>query len=129
MKSLRLLFITLLTFLALGAIAHAADANPSGQWQWTGRGPQGPTTVTATFALKDTVLSGTIINSGTEVSFTDGTFKDEVVAFSIVRETQGMKIDIHYSGKLDGDTITGTIVADMPDGSNQSKEWKATRAH
>lgn len=129
MKSIRTSLLALFALIAFGTVASAADATPAGHWQWTGRGPKGPATVNAEFVFKDAALSGTISNSGTDVSFTNGTCKDGVVAFTVVREVQGLKIDISYSGKLDGDTITGTVVANLPDGSTQSAEWKATRGH
>ena len=53
-----------------------------------------------------------------------------VVAFSVVRGTPAQKVVFKYHGKLDGDTITGTIERPGPNGAASSTtDWKATRAH
>ena len=61
------------------------------------------------------------------VKIADGTFKNGEVAFTVTREFNGNSFTTKYKGKLEGDTITGTIETER-NGQTQSREWKATRA-
>ena len=58
-----------------------------------------------------------------------GTYKDGVVAFSVVREFGGNSFTIKYTGKLEGDKITGTSEFPGFNGGEPTKrEWNPTRA-
>ena len=127
MKKLPALLSTLFLFLGLGLAARAAD--PSGHWQWEVKGPQGSTDVSAVFALKDGALTGTVTAMGNDVAITSATFKDGVVAFTIIRHMGDDTFEIKYSGKLDGDTITGSVDRPIGDDERKTFEWKATRVH
>ncbi len=131
MKKLPALLSTLFLFLSLSLslAAGAAAADPSGHWQWEVKGPQGSTDVSAVFALKDGALTGTVTAMGNDVAIANATFKDGVVAFIIIRHMGDDTFEIKYSGKLDGDTITGTVDRPIGDGERKTFEWKATRAH
>lgn len=127
MKTLRTL-LAAVAAVVLTFSAFAADtASPTGTWTWTANGPMGAIEVTGKFELKDGVLTGTVAARGTEAPLTAGSFKDGVVAFTMVREMQGMQFHVKYSGKLEGDTINGTIDRPTPDGGSQQVEWKAAR--
>lgn len=86
--------------------------------------------------LKDGKLSGTAVGfegpNGKipDTALEDVSFKDGVVAFSVVREFNGNKRVTKYSGKLDGDSIKGS--SERPgrgDGAAPVKaDWTATRA-
>jgi hypothetical protein len=126
---------TLRTLLAAAAAAiltlsaFAADAvSPAGDWKWTANGPQGPIEVTGKFDLKDGALTGTVAGpGGNAAAISDGTFKDGVVAYTVVREMHGMQFHVKYSGKLEDDMITGTIDRPIPGGEREQVEWKASR--
>ena len=65
----------------------------------------------------------------TTTEITDGSVKGDVVSFSIERTGgDGTKRVSKYSGKLDGDTITGTSEQPGRDGAPMSREWVAKRA-
>lgn len=60
--------------------------------------------------LKDGTLSGAVTSGRMgEAPISDASFKDDVVAFSLTRERNGNTFTAKYSGKLEGDTIVGTI--------------------
>jgi hypothetical protein len=109
--------------LALSAAAIAADA--TGTWKSTSE--RGGQTVETTFKLKvdGEKLTGTIKRGadGQEREIEEGTYKDGQVAFQITRERDGQKRTAKYSGKLDGDKITGKVEF----GENRSADWKAER--
>lgn len=127
MKILRTLFAALLAAVSV-ATALAADATPAGTWKWTANGPQGPLQIQARLEAKDGAVTGAIITPGGELPISEGTFKDGMVNYIVVREIRGEKLRVKYSGKLEGDTLTGTIDRPLP-GSDEHQvvDWKATR--
>lgn len=78
--------------------------------------------------LKDGVLTGTAHGMRGDTPITAATFKDDAIAFTVVREYNDNKFEIKYSGKLSGDTITGSIVSPSRDGGTRTVAWNATRA-
>jgi hypothetical protein len=63
-----------------------------------------------------------------ETPISNASSKDDQIAFSVVREFQGNKFETKYDGKLDGDTIKGTVERSGRDGQVTKSEWTATRA-
>jgi hypothetical protein len=127
MKTLRTLFAALLAAVSV-TTALAADATPAGTWKWTANGPQGPIEVTGKFEFKDGQLTGTVAGpGGNAATISEASFKDGLVAFTVVREMHGMQFEVHYSGRLEGDSITGKIDRPVPGGEREQVEWKAIR--
>jgi hypothetical protein len=127
-KSLRTLATVLGATCFLAIAAFAGD--PTGSWTWTGPsrngGPGRP--VKATLALKDGTLTGSVAGRNGDTPIEDATFKDDMISFSVTRTMGDNKITMKYSGKLEGDTITGTYERPNPDGGDPVKaDWKATK--
>ena len=116
-----------LCFLTVAALA----ADPSGTWNWSAAGRPGgtPRPAHATLVFKDGALSGAVSGRNGDTPISDASFKDDgTIAFSVTREFNGNSITIKYSGKMDGDTITGTMVRPGMDGGDPvTMDWKATR--
>ena len=126
MKLSRKLLAALITLSLLAVAAVAADL--TGSWKWTVEGRNGPVETTAKFLLKDGVLTGTVSGRMGETAIGDASCQDGQVAFTVTREFNGNKFVIKYAGKLDGDTITGTVERPSRDGGAAPKvEWKASR--
>lgn len=125
MKLLRNLLAASAALVALTLSAFAAD--PTGTWKWTTEGRNGPVESTAKLELKDGVLTGTISGRLGDAPIVDGTCKDDHLAFSAKREFNGFSFVVKYDGKLEGDTITGTIERPNRDGGTNKLDWKATR--
>lgn len=108
----------------------AAAASPAGNWKWTQQGRGGPQETTAKFELKEGKLTGTITGAQGDTPISEGTFKDGAVAFSVERTFGENKFVIKYAGKLEGDTIKGTIARPAFQGNEAPPptEWVATRA-
>ncbi len=128
MKTLRALVTASLATFVLSAAAFAADI--SGNWKWTQQNRNGPQEVHGTLALKDGVLTGTVTGRMGEAPIGEASFKDGHVHFTVTREVSDGKIVIKYDGKLEGDTITGTIERPGRDGDAALiLDWKATRTN
>ncbi len=127
-KSLRTLATALGAVCLFAVAAFAGD--PTGSWTWTapgrGGGPGRPTK--ATLVLKDGALTGTVAGRNGDTPITDASFKDDAIAFTVTRTFGDNTIKMAYTGKLDGDTITGSFDRPNPDGGDPVKtDWKATR--
>jgi hypothetical protein len=107
------------------AAAWAADA--SGKWTWTQK--RGQNEVTQNLELKQDgeKLTGKIGMGERAVEIKDGSVKDGTVAFTVVRERNGQEFKTVYKGKLDGDTIKGTMTFNRQ-GQERSVDWTANRA-
>jgi hypothetical protein len=117
-------------FAAVCFTAAAFAADPSGTWTWSMQGRSGQTrTVTATFALKDGNLTGSVSSRRGDTAIGNASCRDGAISFTVEREFNGNKIVTQYSGKLDGDTIKGTIEIPGSDGGEARKvDWSATRS-
>ncbi len=126
MKILRNTLVALVATYLLAAAAFASDI--SGSWKWTTEGRNGSRESSAEFLLTDGVLTGSIAGRDGDTAISDATFEEGKIAFSLERERRGEKMVITYKGKLEGDTITGTMVRPGRDGEKRSSDWVATRA-
>lgn len=132
MKTPRFLLAALAAVL-LPLAALAGD--PTGTWKWTTEGRNGQSfESTLKLELKDGQLAGTMLGRQggqftiPDVAIGDASFKDDAVAFTVTREFNGNKMVIKYAGKLEGDTIKGTIERTNRDGELVKRDWTATRA-
>jgi hypothetical protein len=124
------LFRLLCTVITLGVFAAAAyAADPSGTWTWTTTSPNGELHTTLKLESKDGKLSGNYSNEFGAATISNASLKDGVIAFDVEREMDGNKFVVKYHGKLEGDTIKGTIEVATPEGGDPMKlEWNAKRA-
>lgn len=123
-------FATLLGVAVVSAAAFAATAasSPAGSWKWTTQGRNGPQESTAKFDVKDGKLTGTVATSRGETPISEGSFKNGAIAFAVERTYGDNKVVIKYAGKVEGDTIKGSIERPGRDGGAATKsEWNATR--
>jgi hypothetical protein len=114
-----------LVALAFAAHAFAAD-EATGTWKWSAMFNNN--TVESTLKLKQEgeKLTGTYVGRNSESPIEDGTIKGDAVSFKVVREFNGNKFTIKYSGTLSGDTIKGKSEFER-DGQTMSRDWEAKR--
>lgn len=126
MKSLRMSCLAALAVVITSLTAWAGD--PSGSWKFTAEGPNGRT-VDSTLALKweNNRLTGRIDNRAGQVEISAASFAGEQVTFTVVRKIRRKELTIQYAGKLEGDTIIGTIQTMGRDKKPVSLPWVATR--
>ena len=127
MKSLRLLTTAFAAVCLTTVLAFAGD--PTGTWKWSVPGRDGQSRdVTLKLDLKDGQLTGSLTAFRGDTPISAASFKDDQIAFSVVREFNGTKFEQKYTGKLDGDTIKGSISFTNRDGEAQTRDWTANRA-
>lgn len=124
MKTLHLLC----SFLALATAVSALAADPTGTWKWTTRSPNGEIETTLKLESKDGKLAGAYSNQYGDTAISNASLQDDALAFDVVREFGGGRFVIKYRGKLEGDTITGTLETPGPGGGEPMKlDWNAKR--
>lgn len=126
MKTARFLLIAL-SSLALASAVSAAD--PSGTWKFTAEGPNGRSNESVlVLNWANQQLTGTIDNRAGKAEIKNASFVDDVVTFTVERKIRRRSFTTHYTGKLDGDTLTGTIQATGRKKSSSEIPWLAKRA-
>ena len=124
MKTLRIIGL----FFAVSAATAAFAADPSGTWKWTTHTPNGEIDTTLKLESKDGKLAGAYSNQFGDTEISNASLQGDVIAFDVVRDVGGGKFVVKYRGKLEGDTITGTIEAPGRDGGEALKlDWNAKR--
>lgn len=114
-----------LAVVGSAAWAAADDANPTGTWKWSFERNGKTIETTLKLKLDGDKLTGTITGrDGKETEIEEASWTKDAgeVKFSVSRERNGNKITSKYSGKVSGDTITGTTST-----NDRSRDWKANR--
>ena len=127
MKLFRMIATAFAAVCLTSVLAFAGDPTGTCTWSVPGRDGQ-PREVTLKLKLKDGLLTGSMSGFRGETPISDTSFKDDQIAFSVVREFNGNKFETKYQGKLDGDTLTGSSEGIGRDGQVMKREWTATRA-
>lgn len=131
MKSIRL--YTLAVCALLGASLRAFAADPNGTWKFHAEGPGGRSAdATLMLTWRDNQLSGTVEGRAGKASISEAKFADDQISFTVVRELgrrfRKQTITTRYSGKLEGDTIKGTIQTTGREQQAITIPWEAHRA-
>ena len=118
--------IALLAIFGFVTTARAAD-DATGTWKWTSMFNNNSVESTLKLKQEGDKLTGVYVGrNNTESPIEEGTIKDNAVSFKIVREFNGNKFTMKYSGTLSGDTIKGKSSFDR-DGQAQERDWEAKR--
>jgi hypothetical protein len=121
--------------LALGTANYAQAADKAvGTWTWSTPGRNGgePRKTTLVLKVEGEKLTGKISAPGRqggqpqETEISEGKVKGNEVSCQVVREFNGNKMTMKYSGKVEGDTIKGKIESER-NGQPQSRDWEAKR--
>jgi hypothetical protein len=119
-----------MAFSAIFTLVSAVSAveNPAGNWKSTIMLGKKSQDVTIKLKLEGDKLTGTVGGGqgNREAAISDGTFKDDKVSFSVVREQKGEKLTQKYTGTVSGDSIKGKIETERG-GKSRSTDWEATR--
>jgi hypothetical protein len=111
-----------------GTVRAEEKAKLTGTWKWTVE-RNGQTTERSMKLKQDgDKLTGTMPGrDNQETAIEDGKLKNGEVSFKVVREVNGNKFTIKYSGKVTGDTIKGKMEFDR-NGEVTSRDWEAKRS-
>jgi hypothetical protein len=111
----RVFVIVVVAVLALAgtAIAQEKPQDPpkidvTGAWDLAIETPQGTRAVISTFKQDGEKLTGTQAGEMGETPL-QGTIKGADIAFAIVIDMQGQQMTIAYTGKVDGEAMSGTV--------------------
>ena len=128
MKALRLILVTWLVSLGLLHSAPATPADPTGTWEWSTKSPNGEIPTTLKLEWKDGTLAGAYSNQFRNATISNASLQDDVIRFDVVRDIGGQKYVVKYQGKMEGNTIMGTIEALGHDGGEAMRlDWNANR--
>lgn len=120
----------LFTALVLSGTCFAAGP-AEGTWTWTTPGRNGGQGREQSITLKQDgdKVTGSMKGRQNDTEISDGTFKDGTLSFSITREFNGNKRTTKYTGKIDGDTLKGSIEYPGRNGGEGRKvDWEAKRS-
>jgi hypothetical protein len=115
--------------IAAAAAAFAADpVDPTGTWKWSTSSPKGDIPTTLKLELKNGKITGAYSNQFGDTAISNAALRDDLIKFDVVRDLGGQKYVVKYHGKIEGDTIKGTIEAPGHDGgAGATVEWSAKR--
>jgi len=125
LKVLATLALVVGTWTATAGTANAA-ADPNGIWKWTFPTQNGDIELALTLKAEGEKLTGQMIRGDMKTDINDGMFKNDEVTFNVVRERDGQKFTAKYKGKVEADTIKGTIDIEF-NGETRSLDWEAKR--
>src|SRR3954454_7715103 len=117
--------MAVLALIAFVGVVSAVE-DPTGTWKSTMMLGKKSQEVTIKLKLEGDKLTGTIGGGNREAAISDGTFKDDKVSFSVIREQKGEKLTQKYTGTVRGDTIKGKVETERG-GKSRSTDWQATR--
>jgi hypothetical protein len=125
MKRLAIAMAVLALFAFVGVVSAVED--PTGTWKSTMMLGKKTQEVTIKLKLEGEKLTGTVGGGqGRETAISDGTFKDDKLSFSVIREQKGEKLTQKYTGTVGGDTIKGKVNTERG-GKSRSTDWEAKR--
>ena len=121
------LAVASLTF-GVESAERSDPSNPTGTWQWTLVTANGQT-YERSLRLEqagDRLTGISIWPDGAEVAVQEGRIKGNELSFTLTRQQADQKVVSKYRGKINGDTIRGTI--DSPfNGQPRNFDWQAKR--
>jgi len=127
MKTRTVMASLILAIVGLIAPALAAE-DATGTWKWTTTFGDKTRETTAKLKQEGEKLTGVYVGrDNMETPIEAGTVKDNAVSFKIVREFNGNKITIKYSGTLSGDTIKGKTEVEGGNQQTPPRDWEAKR--
>jgi len=127
MNTLRTILVA--TFALTVSIVSAVAGDPNGVWKYSAETPKGqPVESTLTLKWDNAQLSGSVVNLVGKAEIQDAKFVDDQISFTVVRKLRRHKFTTQYTGKLEGDTIAGTIEITGRKDQPISQSWLAKRA-
>ncbi len=116
------------SLFAVAATFAADPADPTGTWKWSTSSPNDEIPTTLKLELKNGKIAGAYSNQFGDTAISNASLQDDMIRFDVVRDLGGKKYVVKYHGRVEGDTIRGTIEAPGHDGGEALKlDWNAKR--
>jgi len=116
-------FISTLFVVALLITAAFGQTSVAGDWDGSFNTPGGARPFKLILTVDGEKLSGTVKRASGDVALT-GTIKGDVINFSYTINYGGNDLTLLYSGKVVGDSMSGTVSF----GGNAEETWSAKRS-
>lgn len=116
-------FVIALVALVLSVGVAVAQTSVAGEWDGSFNTPGGARPFKLTFVVDGEKLTGTAKRPTGDVPIT-GTIKGDAINFSYTISYGGNDLTLIYSGKVAGDSMSGTVSF----GGNAEESWTAKRA-
>jgi len=124
MKRIFLLSLSsVLLLITASLVTNAQKTSVAGSWDAAMNTPGGTRPFGLMFKVDGEKLSGTVKRNDGEIPL-QGTVKGSDISFSYTINYNGHDLVLSFTGKVDGDTIKGSV--DF--GGNGGDEWSAKRA-
>jgi hypothetical protein len=123
-------FLRVFTLFTLAATAFAAPPDVSGKWKWNFERSGESLEIVMNLKQEGSKITGKITApEGRELEVREGKVSDDgKVAFNTkIDRDDGSVMQIDFSGKAAGDTITGKTEYSNRDGEKREREWIAKR--
>ena len=117
------LFLSTLFTIVLLVSAAIAQTSVAGDWDGSFNTPGGARPFKLVLVVDGEKLTGTVKRANGDVPLT-GTIKGDVINFSYTISYGGNDLTLLYSGKVVGDSMSGTVSF----GGNAEESWTAKRA-
>ena len=118
------LFVPVAALLLLAVSAFAADVD--GKWTGSISTPMGDFPVAFNFKADGATLTGSISGPRGDTAISDGKIDGDTITFTVVREFNGNSMKMNYTGKVSGDQIQFKVERDG--GEGRGMEFTAKRA-
>ena len=115
--------LALFLFTIFALLLQADEVNVTGEWELTVTTPRGEMTSDISFVQEGENLTVTTKDrQGNEITG-QGTVTGDEIEWTIIRSTPRGEMTVTYTGKIEGDTMSG----EAQFGDRGSFEWSATR--
>ncbi|MBE3095538.1 MAG: class I SAM-dependent methyltransferase [Planctomycetes bacterium] len=101
-------------------------AGVAGTWQWTLPGAKGEQACQLRLRQCFQAVSGTVTVDGQQQPIADATLVGDRLTFGLVREAQGEKAGMSFSGRIIGDTLSGSVESQGGPAASK-RDWTARR--
>ena len=116
-------FVACLAVLTTGTAAAQTSTSVTGEWDASMNTPGGPRPFKLIFKVDGEKLTGTVKRASGDVPL-QGTVKGSDISFAYTINYNGNDLTLSFTGKITGDTISGTISF----GGQAEDSWSAKRA-
>ena len=122
--------LILLSCALMAAVAFAADV--TGKWTYEMQGRQGAMTGAINLKAEGNSLTGTVSGRGGDTEISNGKIDGDTLSFDVVREFNGNKMVMKYTGTVTPDGIKFRVEragAGGSEGKGGPREFVAKRAN
>jgi precorrin-6B methylase 2 len=101
-------------------------AGAAGTWRWTLAGAKGEQACQLRLRQRFQAVSGTVTVDGQQQPIADATLVGDRLTFGLVREAQGEKAAMSFSGRIVGNTLSGSVESRGGPAAGK-RDWTARR--